>query len=196
MIMETRKKRPFQNIICADLILAACTNATDTSETQTSKISPPDSATCSKAFLASTSDDFLNALKSQNLTSAISFYEKVSSLDENEHDAAYTFFPNHNENGIFDFHKANADSEFEADILGEYNHLDDIGMLVLFIQKKHISKRRNIEFLSETKFQNYFTCYFECINEVWKITGYGCFEDSGGPFFPICEEGDLDEYCP
>ena len=101
-----------------------------------------------------------------------------------------------NEYNIFDFQKANAVSPFTVDVLGEYSDYETKGMLVSFIQQAHLDKKRDVKFLSETKFINYFTCYFECTNGKWKITGYGCFEDSGGPFFPICEEGDTHEYCP
>lgn len=196
MVMETHKKLSLEIILGVGLILTACTNAANEHEPKASNLETPKFRVCSDASLVSTSNAFLGSLKAENLSSAISFYQNASYLDEKDHDAAYTFFPKYNKNSIFDFKKTNTVSEFETEIFGEYSHNNDKGMLVLFVQQAYKDKIRDVKFLSETKFANHFTCYFECVDETWKITGYGCFEDSGGPFFPICEEGETDEYCP
>ena len=174
--------------------LTACSNSTDNNEKKTLK--PENSQNCSYPSLASTSEDFLNALKEENIELAKSFYQSASYADGYYHGVTYTFFPKENKYNIFDFQKTNAMSEFEVDILGEYSHYENYGMLVLFIQQDYKHKRLDERFLSETKFKNYFVCYFECLDEQWKIAGNHCFEDSGGPFFPTCEEGETGEYCP
>ena len=183
------------SLVLLMVILTACSNSTDTDLEKKVKLESP--RVCTHSSLASTSKKFLEALKAEDVEMAKSFYKSTSYAEGDYHGVSYTFFPKKNEHNIFDFQKANAVSEFEVNVLGEYNYYDNDGMLALFIQQAHASKNRDEKFLSETKFKNHFVCYFECNdNDVWKITGYRCFEDSGGPFFPACEEGETDEYCP
>jgi len=183
-------------ITVAIVSLTSCSNAAENQSAKTVGLERVEDKVCSSSDLAAISTAFLNALKREDLDLAKSFYKNPSYADGEDYGVSYTFFPKLNEYNIFDFKKANAVSPFNVDILGEYTHNKNDGMLVSFIQQDHLDKKRDEKFLSETKFINYFTCYFECTNDDWKITGYRCFEDSGGPFYPICEEGDSHEYCP
>ena len=164
------------------MLLAACSS--DTLETEDIILSNNETKNdeCLIPELSETSNRFLSTLVRENLKTAISFYHPKS-LGE-EYGVAYTFFPEYENNAIFDFPKTNGQSPFVSKLVGEYASDEDLGQLVFFVQEEHLEQVSDIEFLIEKKFVNYFACYFECIESEWKITKFGCFEDSGGPVYP------------
>ena len=163
--------------------LGVCSNDQDIRlEEPKSNTAKPISKICSQPSLITTSQKFLTALQESDIPAAKSFYYP-SYLGE-EYGVTYTFFPDQDKNAIFDFRSSNKQSPFALELGGEYFWQEEKGQLVLFVQERHKDKRLDERFLSEKKFSEYFACYFQCVEDEWKITRYTCFQESSGPFLP------------
>ena len=143
---------------------------------------------CEVPALKAVSKKFLDALTAKNLAAAQSFYFPNSLSNGDGYGVQYTFFPENDDFAFFDYVEKNEESPFSTYVLGEY----DDGYLVTYIQEQHKDLAEDPNFLTYSKFDGFFACFFQCIEGEWKITKYTCFEDSGGPFFPP-EETSLEE---
>ena len=154
-------------------ILTGCHQERQVSDVERS-ISVQQKTACDTVSLDRQAEKFLIDLRTKDLSKIASNYQGQTDSVESIN---YTFFPQRDENAIFDFPNWSLDRRLFAHILGEY----ESGKLVVFSNKQAKSYDSLIE--NGKKFESFFVCNFICEENGWRISAkHTCFEETGAPF--------------
>lgn len=163
-------------LILGFILVGACSENTlsDTKENSNYKVA----SQCTTDILIESADSFRKSLVTNDREGALEFYAQNFRVSGDGYGIDYTFFPENDPHAVFDIIKKNDESEFYTEDLGVFQN----GRLIAFFQKSESNKIKDIEYLSQNHWKTFAVCNFICLDDVWQISEYTCFEDSGSPF--------------
>ncbi|MEQ9506178.1 MAG: hypothetical protein RLO80_07880 [Hyphomonas sp.] len=138
---------------------------------------PPESQTCSQAFLLERADAFHRAAQAGQVAYAISFYESK--------EAAYLFqiqFGTASDGeAIFQFSPG---TDYTTLPISPYHEAGGpVGELVAYVETSSVSAMTDVAFLESEIRSKFFACHWICRDGQWKVSSrHSCFEETDGPF--------------